>query len=79
MTQQKINTILLIILVLLTFFVLGNYVGNKYGVNTELVKEQREVIDKQRNLIEILEANNDSLRVTRKEFDNAVKLLNEKK
>lgn len=79
MTQQKINTILLIILVLLTFFALGDYVGNKYGVNTELVKEQREVIDKQRNLIEILEANNDSLRVTRKEFDNAVKLLNEKK
>lgn len=79
MTQQKINTILLIILVLLTFFALGDYVGNKYGVNAELVKGQREVIDKQRNLIDILEANNDSLRVTRTEFDKAVKLLESKK
>lgn len=76
---QRFNAIGLVILVLLTFFAIGDYVGNKYGVNTELVKEQREVIDKQRNLIEILEANNDSLRVTRTEFDNAVKLLESKK
>lgn len=77
---MKIETIVWYSIVMIVIvFTFGAYVGNKYGINTELINQQRSVIIKQRTLIEILESNNDSLRITRTEFDNAVKLLNEKK
>lgn len=60
-------------------FGLGFYLGNKYSKDAELIKEQRNTINRQRNLIEILERNKDRLRITRAEFDSAVKLLESKK
>lgn len=78
MTQQKIITILLN-LVVIVFFGIGFYIGNKYSKDAELIKEQRNTINRQRNIIELLERNKDSLRITRAEFESAVKLLESKK
>lgn len=43
------------------------------------IKMQEEVIAQQDSIITSLRTKNDSLRITRAEFENAVKLLNEKK
>lgn len=46
---------------------------------TETIRNQKEIIVRQDSIITILENQNDSLRITSTEFDEAVKLLNEKK
>lgn len=77
--NQRINTILLIILGLVIVFALGATYNEKCGISAELIERQQKLINRQHDLIDMLENENDSLQITRSEFDNAVRLLESKK
>ena len=77
--NPKINTILLIVLGLVIIFTLGAIYNEKYGISAKLIERQQKLINRQHDLIDMLENENDSLQITRSEFDNAVRLLESKK